>query len=502
MGQPLYCRHGRLTLPYPARAVVLSTLLAAAFPPAAPAAGTPATIAARLAALEADNARLQARLAALENREVNRPSAGRIRPPDPQAAAGSGPVASNHRYSYRMLDPTTEQNRKQGLLLRARRDNALSGNGIHLAGALTALANYQRSDRDSKFGYLMRHPTAANQVGRTVSEAVLHSAQLAVTATLGNWLSGYAEMLYDPQQSFGTGTITALERNQLQLRRGFVMFGDLHRSPFHVAIGKMATPFGLTDTVNPFTASTMWHAFGGLAFGARAGWLGEHLSVTVMGMQGGAQFRAHNAPVKGTAVPSRLNNVAVDVNWRFDLPAPASSWLLGGSWQRGSAYCQGFPIFHFTPCADNNPAWDVYTRLQWKQLTVQAEFARTVDAWPGTFNPAPPLNRFAASKVTSFGLGARQGLRLLGRPAFVSADFSRFDAGPDGAPWEAQDQWVLGFAAFALPSVKLFAEYVHTKGYAPLNFLTGGTPGLPAGTTVSDRGADSDIVLLGVNAAF
>ena len=37
------------------------------------------------------------------------------------------------------------------------------------------------------------------------------------------------------------------------------------------AIGKMEAPFGLMDTVSPFTASTVWHAFGGLAWGALAG---------------------------------------------------------------------------------------------------------------------------------------------------------------------------------------------------------------------------------------
>jgi hypothetical protein len=52
--------------------------------------------------------------------------------------------------------------------------------------------------------------------------------------------------------------------------------------------------------------------------------------------------------------------------------------------------------------------------------------------------------------------------------------------------------------------VKLFAEYIHTDGYAPLNFISGSDPGdpFPAGVTQSDSSAESDIVMLGVNAAF
>lgn len=113
----------------------------------------------------------------------------------------------------------------------------------------------------------MRHPTAGNQRTKDVSEAALHSAQLALTANLGDWITGYVELLYDPHQSFGQGTLTALTRNQVQVRRGYVILGNLNESPFYASLGKMAIPFGLTDTVNPFTASTVWHAFGGLAYG-------------------------------------------------------------------------------------------------------------------------------------------------------------------------------------------------------------------------------------------
>ena len=112
-------------------------------------------------------------------------------------------------------------------------------------------ANYQSSNRDDKFGYLMRHPTASNQVGRTVSEAAIHSVQLGFTGALGDWITTNAEILYDPEQSFGKGTNTYLERNQLQVRRAYVLLGDLDRSPLYRRLGKMAVPFGLTDSLAP-----------------------------------------------------------------------------------------------------------------------------------------------------------------------------------------------------------------------------------------------------------
>ena len=99
---------------------------------------------------------------------------------------------------------------------------------------------------------------------------------------------------------------------------------------------------GLTDTVNPFSASVVWHTFGALANGVTVGYAGERLNVSVMGVQGGAQFRAANTPVRGTAVPSRLNNFAVDASYGLEVGS-AGTLLLGASYLHGSAYCQGFP---------------------------------------------------------------------------------------------------------------------------------------------------------------
>ena len=79
--------------------------------------------------------------------------------------------------------------------------------------SLIAIVDYQKATDNSKFGYLMRHSTAANQIGDVASEAVLHSFEFALTGAVNDWITIYAEVLYDPEQSFGAGIITALTRN-------------------------------------------------------------------------------------------------------------------------------------------------------------------------------------------------------------------------------------------------------------------------------------------------
>jgi hypothetical protein len=400
-----------------------------------------------------------------------------------------------------MLDPTTNVNRKLLVLLNNRRRGEVPNDSVTFGAAVTALADMHQSNVAGKFGYLMRHPTSDNQVGKSASEAVLHSVQMSVTGAVGSWVTAHMELLYDPEQSFGQGTITALGRNQIQLRRGYVLLGDLARSPLYFSLGKMATPFGLTDTVNPFTASTVWHAFGGLAYGVQAGYSKGGVNVSFNGVQGGPQFRGAQTPVAETAVPSRLNNYVADANYTASLGSPSSRLLLGASYQKGSAYCQGFPVKHFQACKENNPAYDVYTQLTTGGLTVQAELARTTDVWPGTFNPEIP--QFAAHEVSSFGIGAKYRAMVATTAVNFSGEFSRFTAGPTGAPWDNQDQLVAGIVAYVAPTAKLFVEYVRTDGYAPLNFISGGGgPNVGPGETHSDRAAHSDVAIFGMTVAF
>jgi len=424
----------------------------------------------------------------------------------PEAAPGAEPsrtlgdqfVGMNSAYSFAMLDHAETTNTRQLVQLRAIQSGELN-NRVTLGGEITVLADYQESNSNTKFGWLMRHPTSANQIGETVSEFVIHNAQIAVTGRLTNDITSYVELLYDPEQSFGSGTLTDLTRNQIQLRRGWVMWGNLDERPVYVAVGKMDTPFGLNDTVSPFTNSTNWHAFAGLAYGGLAGYYNNGLHLRAMAIQGGAQFRAHNAPVEDTAVPSRVNNFAFDANYTAALDA--GSVMVGASYTHASAYCQAYPVFHFNPCDDNNPAWAVYSRAELGAFELLAEYGSTTEEWPGTASPVPFYSRFEAVKAESFTLGGRYWMNLHREDDFaLSAEFSRFISGDDGAPWERQDQYVFGASYFVVPNVNLFGELIHTRGWVPLNFLSGGN--FADGTSWSESDAETNVIAVGVQAAF
>ncbi|MEE9363431.1 MAG: hypothetical protein V3U92_12610 [Cellulophaga sp.] len=354
----------------------------------------------------------------------------------------------NPEFSYKMLDSNRDL-RKVNILLREKEKGTITTKSLLIGTSLISIFDYQKSNTDSKFAYLMRHPTSNNQIGKEVSEVVVHSFQVSITALVSNWLTAYAEILYNPEQSFGKGTITTLNRNQLQLRKGFVVFGSLKKFPLYVAIGKMDAPFGQMESVSPFTNSTMWHAFGGLGYGVQIGLKKDGFHAKFMAVQGGAQFRAMHTPVGDSInVPSKINNFVADINYRTTILKKAKLYF-GASYLHGSAYCQYFPVMHFSACADNNPAVTYYGKLMVKdRLALKRAFATTLKIWKGTHNPTPPLDVFKASKVTSLDLGVKYDLNKNENLKYtLSGEFSNFRAGAIGSPWERQNQIVIGFSA-------------------------------------------------------
>jgi hypothetical protein len=396
--------------------------------------------------------------------------------------------------TYKMLDPTQDL-RKIDIYLAEKQNIEWEKPRLVLGASLIAIADFQKSNTDSKFAYLMRHPTSNNEVGKSVSEAVLHSFQLSFSGTVNSWLGAYVELLYNPEQSFGQGTITALGRNGVQLRKGYAVVGDLNKFPIYMAIGKMDGNFGETGSVSPFTNSTMWHAYGVLSYGALVGFSKAGLNISAMLIQGGAQFRAAHTPVEGTNVPSKLNNLGLDANYSFQ--NELFKLRLGASYLKGSAYTQDWPVQHFASGEDRNPAYSVYGNLDYKNLTLLGTFASTFEVWPGTHNPNEPLNSFAAAKVSSLVIGGKYLFMTKNEIDYTaSLEFSNFVSGANNAPWERQNQIILGFEGKIKKSSKLFVEVFHTQGYAPLNFISGGNLEDP-GTTHSDSDARSTGILLG-----
>ena len=102
--------------------------------------------------------------------------------------------------------------------------------------------------------------------------------------------------------------------------------------------------------------------------------------------------------------------------------------------------------------------------------------------------------------MSSLELGAKCNLNQSKKLKYtLSAEFSNVITGPEGAPWERQNQLVFGFQMLFNNSSKLFFEAFRTDGYVPFNFISGSEPNapFPAGTTHSVSDANSMGIVLG-----
>jgi hypothetical protein len=94
-------------------------------------------------------------------------------------------IRINSEFSYKMLEPNEDQ-RKVNIFISERQKGYVESGSVVIGSSLIGIVDYQVSNTNSKFGYLMRHPTATNQIGTEVSEAVIHSFQLSATGMVNS----------------------------------------------------------------------------------------------------------------------------------------------------------------------------------------------------------------------------------------------------------------------------------------------------------------------------
>lgn len=406
-------------------------------------------------------------------------------------------IRKNSRFSYEILDPTSNVNRKQRFILEKRLNGSLRENAVYVGGAITGVVNYQRTNRDDKFAYMMRRPLVGTQNERDVSEAVIHTAQASLTGTLGKWTTAHMELLYNPDGKSRFLPNTGIIGDTVGINRGYVTFGNLAESPLYASLGKMAVPFGMHDTVNPFTSSRIGHNFGAVANGLNVGFSKGTFNANVMAIQGGQQFSGANTTAHNTAgllgSPDALDNVAADVNYTMTVGSEGQNLLVGASYIRGSAYCR--TASPSLTCDKNNAAFDAYAKLNMGNIILQAEYAQTEHAWGA--EPGIGAATVAQEKLSTWMLGGQYRTLFGSLPVDLSLEFSRTEAGPSSAEWDEQDQVVLGIATYLSSSVKLFGEVIHTRGYAP--FLNNQTRQVQPD---SESRVRTNTVVMGVNAAF
>ncbi len=392
---------------------------------------------------------------------------------------GAGPVtgqgsgftwATNVDYSDGMFDRQGNVTGKIAFALRARHSGGLPELGLSFGGRVVGTYIAETTDTAGKFPTLSRLPPTHTS-GISDSYSVINEASLNATLTLPGFMA------------FAQGEYTEVEypgQDDVQLRKFWVVFGDLDRWPFYIAAGRKTVNFGQFATFSPFTHSHSNHYFWAQSEDVLVefGYVTDQTELSLTLIPAHRGLRVLSSPANNGA----FSNYAVNGSHRFDLDGN-TSLKLGAGILRGTIYDS--TIAHHPPGVGINRvwngAWDVNVRLGHRPFDIAAEFTRTLHDWPAT-----------GHHVSATTLQARYHAQLLGRPAIWSVSASRGEQGTNGTEWERMEQVIFGIEVEAAPNVRVGAEYMYNAGFVLLIMPT----------ITGDRSVESHTLITGVKLTF
>lgn len=373
-------------------------------------------------------------------------------------------------YSDAMFDQQNKVTGKLAEVLRARQRGDLPESGLRFGARFIGSVIAEETDTPGKFPILSRLPPTHTR-GTSDTFSVINEVSANVTLTLPSFtafaLGEYTELAYPGQ-------------DDVRLRKYWLAYGDLDRSPVYVAAGRKSVNFGQFESYAPFTHSHSAHYFWAQSDDPvlEVGYVTDRteLSFTLIPAHRGK--RVLSSPKNDGA----LSNFALNATHTLPL-GQGGSLRLGAGVLRGTIYDS--VIAHHPPGIGINrywnEAWDINATYSRGPYDLQAEFTRTMHDWAAT-----------GHHVSALTLQGRYRSEILGKPAIWSISASRGEQGSNGTEWERMGQVILGLEVQANENVTIGAEYLYNEGFVPLI--------LP--TITGDRSVTSHTLITGVRVTF
>jgi opacity protein-like surface antigen len=381
-----------------------------------------------------------------------------------------GPIRTDLSYSEQLIDRQDYVTNKMGVALRARESGLLEPQSLYLGGRVLATQIWEHTNTAGKFPILSRLPPTHTS-GTSDSYGVINEATLNATATLP-WITAFVQGEYTEVEYPG--------QDDVQLRKYWVVFGDLTRSPFYVGAGRKTVNFGNFATYAPFTHSHSSHYFWSQTDDPliEFGYLTDQTELALSLIPEHRGLRVISSPKND----SDLSNFALNASHRFDFEN-GTGLTIGAGYLRGTIYDS--TIAHHPPGVGIdrfwNGAYNVNITFSGENFDLMAEYTETEERWPATNH-----------KVSSTTIQGRYRTDTLGRPSVYSLSASRGVQGDGGTEWEKMDQVILGLEIELAPHVKIGAEYMYNYGFVPLI--------LPRFT--GDRDVESHTFIVGLELTF
>jgi hypothetical protein len=402
-------------------------------------------------------------------------------------------VRTSVRNSRDMLDFQEVTTGKTLTLLANRANGILQPNSLYLGGALQGSFMYQKTEVDGQFPLLSRFPFFSNRTDDEAGVFAINNAALSFTSTFGDWTTLYLQPEYSE-------TEYPREQDEFQLRKAFVVFGNLQRSPFYAAFGRKTIDFGNFDSYNAFTQNEGHHYFWSVSDQpvGELGFYSNGFKVTASAFSGGRQLRVALADEE-----NNIANYAFTAEKEFLLPQNAA-FTLGGGYLHDTIYRDNFTAHTFqgrstgTPPANfiryRNSLVNGYVEYNSPFLDAMVEYTTTLEPWgaaiPQTIDGVPftqflidPLGSTTDINNINFDeklsvLVAQLRLKPIvnGRPLAIAASGSWGNISDDtgnvgtfGQPtsFEKNQQHAFSVEYPVNDFLDVGAEYVYNKGFIP-----------------------------------
>ena len=410
---------------------------------------------------------------------------------------GGTTVTTNAKHSKRMLNWQENTTGKTLTLLANRANGTLAPNSLTIGGAMKAGLMWQTTSDAGLFPILSRFPDFTARTETSSGIFVINNAALAFTGSFGDWTSFYLQPEYSETEFTG--------QSEFQLRKAFVVFGNLEKTPLYAAFGRKTIDFGNFDGYNTFTQTEAQHYFHAVSDQPvlELGYYNMYsgLKITGTAFSGGRQLRVGYA---GAENENKIANFAASIEKEFRFGGN-NAFTIGTSYLHDTSYRNNFTAHTFgligslPPPANfieyRNGAVDAFAEFNSPTWDLMVEYTASLEPWGaaipqdanGFVDPAyiidalgstndinnisfdQKLNVLTAQIRYKPMLPNGRRLRLAAVGSWGKIGDSFVGVGIAGQPttWEKNQQHALSVEYPVSDYLDFGVEYVYNKGFIP-----------------------------------
>jgi hypothetical protein len=418
--------------------------------------------------------------------DQNRP---RLRGPSNGFDFGGTSVRTNVRHTDKMLDWQENTTGKSLTLLVNKANGTLAPNSLTLGAGIKGGLMWQKTSVPGQFPILSRFPDFSNRTDDQAGVFAINNAALAITGTFGEWTSFYLQPEYS-ETEFST------TQAEFQLRKAFVVFGNLQKTPLYAAFGRKTIDFGNFDGYNAFTQTEAQHYFHAVSDQPvlEVGYynVNNGLKLTATAFSGGRQLRAAYAGEE-----NNIGNYAASIEKEFQF-RNGSAFTVGTSYLHDTIYRNNFTAHTFglintlPPPANfieyRNSAVDAFAEYTSPLFDLMVEYTTTLEPWAAAIPQDAAGNIDPAYLDTAGNItfdqnlevlvvqarikpmlpnGQRLAIAAVGSWGTIGDDFVGVGIGGQPTTWEKNQQHALSVEYPVSDYLDFGAEYVYNKGFIP-----------------------------------